>query len=653
MYAWQPTKWLILAPVMAGLPFLAAYVTQTGSLVDSLSLQTQKAVGNGAKIQLDGRDVKISGQVPDQGALDAAIKAAAGTYGVRVVDVSGVKIVPLAPLAPPTVTSLTTNQNMPEIKGNWAEGEAKTLSVTLNGKTYVLGTDKELTSVSGAWTLKPATALPDGAYDVSVSVSDGKSRKADAAAPGKIIVDSVPPAAPAMAASPAGAAWPRAVTGTWAQGDATGLSVKLLDKTYAMGTDPALTSDGKGNFSFDPKVELKPGSYDLDVTSTDAAGNATTTTQKAAIVVPEPAPAAAPAVDPAPVPVATPTASVAPVIDAVPAGTVWPYAITGSWPEEDGSTLTLGFAGQDYVLGKAKDVISSGRGRFTFAPVIDLKPGSYDVTVKVGDAAGKVTETTIPAVVVVAEPAPPPEPAPAVAPAPTPPAPAPEMAAPTIASASTDSDRPTIKGTWPIDTAKGFAVELDGLSHTLGKDADITSDAAGNWTLTPAKPVVNGTYDIIAQASDGNGKTVNDTSKDELTVNVAAPPPAPPAGQPYDCKSTLARIAAVFPVRFEYDRSDLKSPFAEAVNQYSALLGDTRCLDLKVEVAGHADDRGTVAYNQKLSEARAKTVIDALVAAKIDAARLTGVGYSKNKPLDPAHTAQARTRNRRVEFTVQ
>jgi outer membrane protein OmpA-like peptidoglycan-associated protein len=83
------------------------------------------------------------------------------------------------------------------------------------------------------------------------------------------------------------------------------------------------------------------------------------------------------------------------------------------------------------------------------------------------------------------------------------------------------------------------------------------------------------------------------------------------------------------------------------------LLTDKRCLELKVEVAGHADERGTEAYNQKLSEARAKTVIDALVAAKVDVSRLKGVGYSKDKPLDPAHTEQAHAKNRRVEFTVQ
>ena len=114
----------------------------------------------------------------------------------------------------------------------------------------------------------------------------------------------------------------------------------------------------------------------------------------------------------------------------------------------------------------------------------------------------------------------------------------------------------------------------------------------------------------------------------------------------------MARISAVFPVRFEFKRAALKAPFDLSVNQYAALLKDARCLTMKVQVAGHADYLGSEAYNQGLSERRAKTVIDALVAAGIDAGRLTGVGYSKGKPLDPALTKSARTKNRRVEFTV-
>jgi OmpA-OmpF porin, OOP family len=135
-------------------------------------------------------------------------------------------------------------------------------------------------------------------------------------------------------------------------------------------------------------------------------------------------------------------------------------------------------------------------------------------------------------------------------------------------------------------------------------------------------------------------------------VNVAPPPPAPPAAQSYDCEATLARISAVFPIRFDFNRDALVSPNDLASNQYASLLKDPRCLNLKVQIAGHADFLGSEKYNQGLSERRAKMVIDALVKGGITADRLTAVGFSKDKPLDPALTDSARAKNRRVEFTV-
>ena len=239
------------------------------------------------------------------------------------------------------------------------------------------------------------------------------------------------------------------------------------------------------------------------------------------------------------------------------------------------------------------------------------------------------------------------EPAPVVEPAP-----APEpLPVPTVESVVSDSDHPTVKGTWVPRIGRSLTVTLDGTSYKLGTDFDLLSNAAGNWTLKPKAAIVNGTYDVIAQVAAGDQKSM-DATTGELQVNVAPPPPPPPAGQPYDCVATMARISAVFPVRFAFNHDDLATPFDLAVNQYAALLKDTRCLSLKVQVAGHADYKGSVAYNQGLSERRAKTVIDALSAGGIDVSRLTAVGYSKGKPLDPALTASARTKNRRVEFTV-
>ena len=733
MYQWRPSQWIKWAPLTV-LPFIAGSWLQTGGLVDDVAARAEAAAGDWAKVVLDGRDVVLSGEVKSKAILSDAVKAVAGTYGVRTVDVAGVKILPLAA---PVVQSLTSKLGLPEITGTWPQDVAKTLTVTLNNKAYEFGKDAELTSTAGNFVLKPAEAIADGAYDVMASVSDGDQMSTAAAAPGKLVIDTVAPAVPALAAPAAGAVWPFAITGTWPEGDATGLSAKLADKTYTLGTDDALKSDGKGNFTFDPKVELKSGSYDLSLMVADAAGNQTVIDSKAAIVVADAAgvvpelpkaeamPLAMPTIvapvgnsaspmlsgsypadagklsvavggktyvlgtdkeltadaagnwtlNSAPladgdysvgakVEDAAGTASMsqtqsltidtkgpaAPTVNPAAADAVWPYAVTGTWPEGDAKIMSLSLAGQAYTLGKDKELISDGKGAYTFLPSTQLAPGSYDIDFTVIDGLGNISNSVAKAAVVIPEIAVAVEPAPAVEPPPPPAAEA--LTAPTVESVVSDSDHPTVKGTWPAGKANSLVVSLDGTSYKLGTDFDLLSDASGKWTLKPKAALVNGTYDVIAQITDAAGQSAIDATKGELQVNVAPPPPAPPAGQPYDCVTTMARISAVFPVRFEFNHDDLKTPFDLAVNQYSSLLKDARCTTLKVQVAGHADYKGSERYNQGLSERRAKTVIDALVAAGIDAGRLTGVGYSKDKPLDPALTDSARMKNRRVEFTV-
>ncbi len=752
MYQWQPLTWLKVATVGAGLPWVAASLFNTSSLVTDVTTRAQAAAGDWAKVQFSGRDATLTGTATSKDAVDAAVMAVMGVYGVRTVIEDDVKVAQVAPaplLAAPTVTSIATNQKTPVITGTWPEGVAKTLDVAVNGKTYSLGKDAELTSSAGTWTLKPA-AIADGAYDVVPTVGDGAKQTVAAATPGKLVVDTAAPAAGVVAPAAAGAAWPFALKGTWPEGDATTLTAQLADKTYTLGKDKELTSDGKGNFTFDPKVELKPGSYDVTFASIDAAGNATPFVAKAAIVIAEAAKPAEPAKTAA-------AALPVPTVSAVPAGSVWPYAVIGTWPEAKGNSLSVTLADKTYDLGKTKELISDGHGTYTFLPSATLKPGSYDLSYLVTAVDGSTAKTVLPAAIIVADapaaaPAVPAAPAPLTAPtvdhisveagqptvitgtwkvgegstlnvavngtnyqlgkqtnllsdtsgkwtlkladglpegkyniravvsasggrvvgdgggdeltvtpivvaAPKPAAAATPVLvapvpAPTVVASASDSDHPTIKGTWPAGVAKGLTVELDGVTHKLGKDFDLLSDASGNWTLKPKAPVVNGSYDVIATAIGADGKGVVDTTKGELTVKVAAPPPAPPASEAYDCVGTLARISAVFPVRFEFNRDGLKTPFDMAVNQYAALLKDPRCMAIKMQVAGHADYYGSEAFNQGLSERRAKTVIDALVKAGIDKARLNGIGFSKDKPLDPARSADARAKNRRVEFTV-
>jgi outer membrane protein OmpA-like peptidoglycan-associated protein len=73
---------------------------------------------------------------------------------------------------------------------------------------------------------------------------------------------------------------------------------------------------------------------------------------------------------------------------------------------------------------------------------------------------------------------------------------------------------------------------------------------------------------------------------------------------------------------------------------------------MKIEISGHTDKTGSEPVNFKLSEARAKTVVDYLVQKGVDQARMEFKGYGSLQPIADNATAQGRAKNRRVEFKI-
>jgi len=73
---------------------------------------------------------------------------------------------------------------------------------------------------------------------------------------------------------------------------------------------------------------------------------------------------------------------------------------------------------------------------------------------------------------------------------------------------------------------------------------------------------------------------------------------------------------------------------------------------IRLEISGHTDNVGSYRANQKLSEARAKSVVEYLVAKGVGSSRLEYKGYAFNQPVADNNTAEGRAQNRRVEFKV-
>lgn len=107
---------------------------------------------------------------------------------------------------------------------------------------------------------------------------------------------------------------------------------------------------------------------------------------------------------------------------------------------------------------------------------------------------------------------------------------------------------------------------------------------------------------------------------------------------------------------FDFDKSTLRTLSDVELGNLIKLMKNNP--NLKVEIAGHTDSKGTDSYNQTLSEQRAGAVVSYLVAHGIDASRMKARGYGKTMPIaqntqtngkdDPA----GRQMNRRVEFEI-
>jgi OOP family OmpA-OmpF porin len=78
-----------------------------------------------------------------------------------------------------------------------------------------------------------------------------------------------------------------------------------------------------------------------------------------------------------------------------------------------------------------------------------------------------------------------------------------------------------------------------------------------------------------------------------------------------------------------------------------------RCPTVKFAIEGHTDSVGSRGYNQRLSEERARTVVDYLVAKGVTAARIQSAGYGKDRPVAPNDSETNRAKNRRIEFKAR
>jgi peptidoglycan-associated lipoprotein len=126
-----------------------------------------------------------------------------------------------------------------------------------------------------------------------------------------------------------------------------------------------------------------------------------------------------------------------------------------------------------------------------------------------------------------------------------------------------------------------------------------------------------------------------------------APPPAPALPPP----AQFREVAALEPIYFDFDKSDIRPDAARILDSNVAWMKSHPNAAILIE--GHCDERGTNEYNIALGDRRARTTMNYLTARGVPAARITTLSYGEERPACTARNEACWAKNRRAQFLAK
>ncbi len=103
-------------------------------------------------------------------------------------------------------------------------------------------------------------------------------------------------------------------------------------------------------------------------------------------------------------------------------------------------------------------------------------------------------------------------------------------------------------------------------------------------------------------------------------------------------------------IHFEFDKYEIRPEDVEILKETASLL--KKFPNVKIQIEGHCDERGTNEYNLALGERRANSAKNYLVSLGISPERLSTISYGEERPVDPGHNEEAWAKNRRAHFVI-
>lgn len=216
-------------------------------------------------------------------------------------------------------------------------------------------------------------------------------------------------------------------------------------------------------------------------------------------------------------------------------------------------------------------------------------------------------------------------------------------------------------------TPAGVKVDKDGCPLDIDSDGDGVYDSKDKCPGTPKGTPVDsngcpkdsdgdGVYDNMDKCpGTPSGAPVDkdgcplDSDKDGVYDYLDKCPDTPQGikvdinGCPVPIKE---KVSIELNVEFETNSAVVKNIYDERIQKVAAFL--KAYPETNAEIEGHTDNVGSDAYNLKLSQKRAESVMKHLVSKGIDPSRMKAVGYGETRPVADNNTKEGRDRNRRV-----
>jgi outer membrane protein OmpA-like peptidoglycan-associated protein len=179
---------------------------------------------------------------------------------------------------------------------------------------------------------------------------------------------------------------------------------------------------------------------------------------------------------------------------------------------------------------------------------------------------------------------------------------------------------------------------------------DLSND---NVVATTASSDVDGTYRVRLPAKKSYIIDLRASGflSDMKQINI----PGSYTAESYKLDAVLIKVkvgkkVVLNNILFQTGKSILTSSSYTELDRLLGILNDNP--QMKIEISGHTDNTGSLQLNLKLSEDRAKAVVEYLVQKGIDRTRLEYKGFGPQQPIAENTTADGRSKNRRVEFKI-